>query len=136
MINVIIGCQKLDENFKVPIPEDLTLEQFKNCLEKIFGHECNLNITKYALRKHQKIKDLIKDDSELFILKNENLGHLNNHWKGNFINISNSCFRDSLTLSIAHSIAEKLENSRKKQFLPKNESLRIVINPWKGNFIN
>ena len=32
MINVTIGCEKLDENIKVPIPEDLTLEQFKICL--------------------------------------------------------------------------------------------------------
>ena len=32
MINVTIGSEKLDENFKVPIQEDLTLEQFKICL--------------------------------------------------------------------------------------------------------
>ena len=122
MITVTIEVEKLDDEFKVEIPEDMTLEQFKIALDKSLGFNSNLNITKYNQRKNQKVKDFFKGDRSIFLLKNENIGNVIKHWKGNFINNSNSCFRDATVQSIVHSMAEKLveqvDNSRKNNGFP------------------
>ena len=108
MITVTVGIEKLDDEFKVPVKEDITLEQFKIALEKALGYKCSLNISKYEQKKNQKVKDIIKGDSQIFLLKNENLGNIVKRWKGNYININNSCTRDALVKSIICSMIEKV----------------------------
>lgn len=56
MITVTVGIEKLDDEFKVPVKEDITLEQFKIALEKALGYKCSLNISKYEQKKNQKVK--------------------------------------------------------------------------------
>ena len=108
MIDVTIGIEKFNNEFKDEIPEDMTLEQLKIALDKSLGFNCNFNIPYYDQKKNQKVKDLLKDDHSIFALRNENIGNFVKHWKGNFINKDNSCFRDSTTQSILHSMAEKI----------------------------
>ena len=121
-ITMTIGIEKLDDEFEVQIPEDITLEQLKNFLEKALGYKCNINISKYDQKKNKKIKDLFKDNFQIFLVKNENLGSIIKNWKGNFINKNHSCFRDSFIQSIVHSMVEKIveeeETLRKKNGYP------------------
>ena len=60
MLTVSIGIEKLDDEIKIPIPEDITLEHFKIALEKALGYKCNLNILKYEEKKKQESKRYIK----------------------------------------------------------------------------
>ena len=53
-ITMTIGIEKLDDEFEVQIPEDITLEQLKNFLEKALGYKCNINISKYVRKKTRK----------------------------------------------------------------------------------
>ena len=108
MIDVTIGIEKFNNEFKDEIPEDMTLEQLKIALDKSLGFNCNFNIPYYDQKKNQKVKDFLKDDHSIFALRNENIGNFVKHWKGKFINKDNSCFRDSTTQSILHSMAEKI----------------------------
>lgn len=119
MITVTVGIEKLDDEFKVPVKEDITLEQFKIALEKALGYKCSLNISKYEQKKNQKVKDIIKGDSQIFLLKNENLGNIVKRWKGNYININNSCTRDALVKSIICSMIEKVVEQ--EEILRKNK---------------
>jgi hypothetical protein len=54
------------------------------------------------------------------------LGNIIKHWKGNFINQNNSCFRDSFVESLVYSMAETLvkkeEEFRKKKGLPTSKN--------------
>ena len=94
MLTVTIGIENTNDKFKVPISEDTTLEQFKNALETTLGYKCNLNILTYDIKKNQKVKDLFKNDFEIFAIKDEKFG--------------NTCCRDALIQSVVHSMAEKL----------------------------
>ena len=139
MLTVSIGIEKLDDEIKIPIPEDITLEHFKIALEKALGYKINLNILKYDEKKNKKVKDILKNDFSIFIINNENLSNVINHWKGNFINENKSCFQDSFTQAIIRLIVEKLKQEdiyKNNKSFPKNENLGKVINDWKGNFIN
>ena len=121
MTTVTIGIDTFDDEFKVPIKDDnITLEQFKISVENALGYKVNLNISKkkYDELKNKKIKDIdLFKYSQIFCVKNENIGNTIKHWTGNFKNIFNSCFRDSLTMSFIHSMAEKIveieDNKRK-----------------------
>ena len=108
MVTATIGIKKLDDEFKVQIPDDMTLEEFKNCLEKALGYKCDLNISKYDQKKKQKVKDLFKGDFTIFSIENENIGNIIKHFKANCINKNNDCFKNSFTQSIVHSLAEKI----------------------------
>ena len=133
MLTATIGIDKLDDEFKIQVKEDMTLEEFKNCLEKALGYKCDLNISKYDQKKKQKVKDLFKGDFTIFSIKNENIGTVIKHFKGNFINKNNGCFRDSLTQSIVHSMADKIveqeETSRKNKGYPPAKNFK----DFKGN---
>ena len=108
MVTATIGIKKLDDEFKIQIPDDMTLEEFKNCLEKALGYKCDLNISKYDQKKKQKVKDLFKGDFTIFSIENENIGNIIKHFNANCINKNNDCFKNSFTQSIVHSLAEKI----------------------------
>ena len=98
----------------------MTLEGFKNSMEEVFG-PCKLNVFPYEKNKNKNMNDIVKKYPNIAILNNENLGHLVQKWKGNFINKNYSCFRDSFVQSLVHSlipkICEKEEENRNKKGL-------------------
>ena len=118
-----VGIEKYDDDFLIPYDESMTLERFKTALEKAIGSPCKLNTTKYEKNKKQTMKDFVeKNGNNIFLLENDNLGSFIKHWKGNFINKNNSCFKDSFVQSLVHSMTEAIvkreEELRKKQGLP------------------
>lgn len=124
---VTIGIEKYDDEFSLPYDENMTLEQFHNVLEKAIG-PCKLNIIQFEKKKNLKMKDFVKGNTNIFLLDNENLGNIIKHWKGNFINQNNSCFKDSYVQSLVHSLAETL--------VKKEEELRRVKGlPVSKNFM-
>jgi hypothetical protein len=96
----------------------------------------NNNSSENSFRKELlKVFDIIKDKVKNYDsfrkyipkqLDNENLGNIIKHWKGNFINQYNSCFRDSFVQSLVYSMAETLvkkeEEFRKKKGLPTSKN--------------
>ena len=110
---VTIGIEKYDDEFSLPYDENMTLEQFHNVLEKAIG-PCKLNIIQFEKKKNLKMKDFVKGNTNIFLLDNENLGNIIKHWKGNFINQYNSCFKDSYVQSLVHSLAETLVKKEKE----------------------
>ena len=109
----------------------MTLEQFHNVLEKAIG-PCKLNIIQFEKKKNLKMKDFVKGNTNIYFLDNENLGNIIKHWKGNFINQYNSCFKDSFIQSLVHSMAETLvkkeEEFRKKKGLPVSKNFKDYDN--------
>ena len=120
-----IGIEKYDKDFSLPYHENMTLEQFHDALEKAIG-PCKLNIAEFERKKKFKMKDFVKSNTNIYLLKNENLGNVIVHWKGNFINKENSCFKDSFVQSLVHSIAETLV--KKEEELRKANGLSVSKN--------
>ena len=114
-----IGIAKYDDEFDIPVDENMTLEDFNNALEKAIGSPIKLNIIKYNEKKYQKMKDFIKKSDHIFILDNENLGSFIKHWKGNFKNQNNSCFKDSNVQSLVHSVISHVVKKEEEQRLNK-----------------
>jgi len=128
---VTIEIDKYDDEFSLPYDDNMTLEEFHSVLEKAVG-PCKLNITKFEEKKNKKMKDVVKDYTNIFLMKNENLGNFIKNWKGNFINERSECFKDSFTQSLVHSIAEALvkkeEELRKKKGLPTSKDFKNYDN--------
>ena len=105
-------------------------------------------------KKKQIMKDFVNNNvnnvNNYFLLDDVNLGSFISNWKGNFINKNNSCFKDSYTQNLVHSLSEdiKYEENKKqkmKDFVKKNgnniillnnENLGSFIKHCKGNFKN
>ena len=117
MSSVTIGIEKYDNDFSIPYDENMTLEQFHNVLEKAIG-PFKLNITQFEKKKNLKMKDFVKGNTNIYLLDNENLGNIIKHWKGNFINQYNSCFKDSFIQSLVHSMAETLVKKEEEFRIP------------------
>ena len=119
---LIVGIDKYDEDIKIPYNDIMTLGQFKEIIEKAICSSIKLNITKYDQKKDKPMKEIIKENFNIFALNNENLGDLVKNWKGNFINENNSCYRDSYVQCLIHTLIPKIvefeEEERKKKGLP------------------
>lgn len=117
-----IGIEKYDEDFNIPYDPNMTLGDFKGVLEKVIGSPCKLNITNFDKKKNLKLAEFAKNNSNIFIINNENLGSFISKWKGNFKNKNNSCFKNSFFQLLVHSLAEKIvekeEDLRRKKGLP------------------
>ena len=117
-----VGIEKYDEDIEIPYDENMTLEQFKKSLEKAIGSSCKLNLSKYEQKKGKPMKEVVRENSSIFVLDNVNLGDLIKHSKVNFKNKNNSCFRNSYAQSLIHIIMPKIvefeEKRRKENGLP------------------
>ena len=80
----------------------------------------------------RRMKDFVKGNTNIFFLKNENLGNMIKYWKGNCKNYQNSCFKDSFVQSLVHSMAEtivkKEEELRRMKGLPVSKSFKDYDN--------
>ena len=126
-----IEVEKYDEEIKVPYDPDMTLETFKEMLEKALCSPCKLNITQYEKKKKQKMKDVVNNNTNIFLLNNEHLGSFIKNWKGNFNNLVNDCFKNSFSQSFIHSVVKSLvdkeEAQRKKKGFQQQKILKIII---------
>jgi hypothetical protein len=73
---LIVGIEKYDEEIKIPYDDNMTLKQFKEMIEKAICSSIKLNITKYDKKKDKPMKEIIEENSNIFVLNNENLGDL------------------------------------------------------------
>ena len=110
--NVFI--EKYDQEFSIPYQEEMTLEDFKNSMEKVVG---SIKIPMFNKYKDQKLTEYIKKNPTIVTLDNANLGSLLKNSKVNFINKSNSCARDTFCQVIIHSLVPKIIEIEEQQNL-------------------
>ena len=87
MPNLTIGIEKYNAQFSIPYEKNMTLEQFHEALKKALGFPCKLTIFPYE--KNKKKKDIVKGNTNISVLNNDNLLSIIKYWKGNFINVHN-----------------------------------------------
>ena len=125
-----IFVEKYDDEFEIEYDPEMTLETFKNCMEEVFG-PIKLNVS-YKKNKDKKMKDIAAEYNSIAFLNNENLGHKIQKSKVNFINESNSCFKNSFTVtlrSLIPKICEKEEKNRLDKGLPVLKDFKSLRNP-------
>ena len=123
---VKIGIEKYDDEFSLPYEDNMTLEEFHDVLKKAVG-SCKLNITQFEKKKKLKMKDVVKNYPNIFLLNNDNLLNFIKKWKGNFINEGSECFKDAfvqLVRSMAEKIVEKEEELRRQKGLPVSKNFK------------
>ena len=111
-----VGIERYNDQFSIPYEEDMTLEQFHEVMNKAMGRPCKLNIFPYV--KNRKMKDIVKGNTNICSLNTDDLRSTVNHWKGNFTNMHNDCFKDGFAQSIAHSLSDAI--------IKKEEEIRLA----------